>query len=169
MTAQVETETRMLFAFDDRASDPWCPADDGLMGGRSRSRFVFGEGVATFAGVVSLEADGGFCSVRSPDLATGFGGGAGVSLLVRGDGKAYTFCLHTRALMPGMSYRCRFTPPAGEWAEVVLPFDQFVLMRFGFRVGVEPVNPAHVRGVSLMIADKQEGPFALEVARIATC
>jgi len=31
------------------------------------------------------------------------------------------------------------------------------------------VNPAHVRGVSLMIADKQEGPFALEVARIATC
>ena len=169
MTAQLEAETRLLFAFDTPTAKLWCPTDDDVMGGRSRSRFVLANNTATFAGVVSLEADGGFCSVRSPDIATGFGGCAGVSMLARGDGKTYTFCLHTRALMPGMSYRCRFTPPAGEWAEVILPFDQFVLTRFGFRVGVEPVNPDHVCGVSLMIADKQEGPFDLEIARIITC
>ena len=167
MTAPVDTETLVLFAFEGRSAAPWCPADDGVMGGRSRSQFAVGHGTAAFTGVVSFENNGGFCSVRSPDFAVGLGGYRGVSLLARGDGKTYTLCLHTRALMPGMSYRCKFTPPAGEWAELSLPFDQFVLMRFGFRVGVEPVNPDHVRGASLMIADQQGGPFALELAHLA--
>jgi len=168
MTAQVETETQPLFAFDGLPFAPWCPTDDGVMGGRSRSQFApTAAGTAAFTGVVSFENNGGFCSVRSPDFAVGRGRYSGVSLLARGDGKTYTLCLHTQALMPGMSYRCKFTPPIGEWVELLLPFDDFVLMRFGYRVGVEPVNPDHVRAVSLMIADKQDGPFALELARVA--
>jgi NADH dehydrogenase [ubiquinone] 1 alpha subcomplex assembly factor 1 len=167
MTAQAATQTRAVFAFDRPPFASWCSLDDGVMGGRSRSTLTVAPGTATFSGFVSFENNGGFCSVRSPDFAAGWAGYQGVALLARGDGKTYTFCLHTRALMPGMSYRCRFTPPAGEWADLHLPFDDFVLMRFGFRVGVEPVNPDHVRGVSLMIADKQDGPFALDLGRIA--
>lgn len=166
-------EERVLFAFGagDTAEGlplaPWYPVDDGVMGGRSRSRFALAAGTGLFSGVLSLENNGGFCSVRSPDFAAGWGNSQGVTLRVRGDGKTYTLCLHTRALPPGTSYRCRFTPSAGEWAEVALPFDRFVLMRLGHRIGVEPVNPNHVRGVSLLIADKQEGPFALELARLS--
>lgn len=160
---------QVVFAFDD-VSDaaPWSAVDDTVMGGRSRSRFtVTSAGTGLFDGVVSLADGGGFCSVRSPDFTVGWGGSHGVSLRVLGDGKAYTLCLHTRALPTGTSYRCRFAPPAGEWADVSLAFDRFVLTRLGHRIGVEPVNPDLVRGVSLMIADKQEGPFALELARLA--
>jgi monofunctional biosynthetic peptidoglycan transglycosylase len=157
-----------VFTFDGTPGAAWAAVDDGVMGGRSRSQFTAtADGTALFSGTVSFENNGGFCSARSPDLPRGWGGCRAVHLRVRGDGKTYTLCLHTRGLMSGSSYRCRFTPPAGEWADVELRLERFVLMRFGYRVGVEPVNPAHVSGVSLMISDKQEGAFALEVARIA--
>lgn len=167
MTAPAESATSVAVAPEGLLSAPWIAVDDGVMGGRSRSRLAIDGGTALFTGTISLENGGGFCSVRSPDFADGWGEYCGVSLRVRGDGKTYTLCLHTRALMPGTSYRCRFDPPSGEWADFLLPFDRFVLMRFGYRVGVEPVNPAHIRSVSLMIADRQDGPFTLELAHLA--
>ncbi|MEO2089192.1 MAG: CIA30 family protein [Gemmataceae bacterium] len=146
---------------------PWQPADDGLMGGVSHSAFVrTADGHAAFRGVVSLENNGGFCSVRSPDLPARLTGGDAIALRVRGDGRTYTLCLHTRTLLPGTSYRCRFTPPAGEWVREVLPFAEFVLMRFGQRAGVSPVDPAAVTALSLLVSDRQEGPFTLEVAEV---
>jgi len=54
MTAQVETETQPLFAFDGLPFAPWCPTDDGVMGGRSRSQFApTAAGTAAFTGVGS--------------------------------------------------------------------------------------------------------------------
>ena len=166
MTGRVATAEELAFDFDAPFAS-WSSADDGVMGGRSRSQFTAIPCGGRFTGVVSLANGGGFCSVRSPDFAEGWAGFDAVSLLVRGDGRTFTFCLHTRGLMPGMSYRRRFTPQAGEWAEITLPLEEFVLMRFGFRVGVAPVNPDHIRAVSLMVADAQEGPFTLDVKRIA--
>jgi monofunctional biosynthetic peptidoglycan transglycosylase len=145
----------------------WTPSDDGVMGGRSRSELVVSNGgAACFTGTVSLENNGGFCSIRSPDLTGGLGGFEGVGVHARGDGKTYTLCLHTRGLLPGTSYRSRFTPPRGQWVRVALPFSDFVLMRYGFRAGVSPVNPAHITAISLLIGDKQEGAFALEVSDV---
>ena len=48
-----------------------------------------------------------------------------------------------------------------------LLFEDFVLMRFGQRVGVQPIQPERIRSMSLMIADRQEGAFALEVGSIS--
>ena len=65
---------------DFRAGAPaWPSIDDVVMGGRSHSEMVIEDGVAAFRGVVSLENNGGFASVRSNpadhDLAglTGWG------------------------------------------------------------------------------------------------
>jgi monofunctional biosynthetic peptidoglycan transglycosylase len=124
------------------------------------------DGTACFTGHVSLENNGGFCSVRSPDRIGQFRGQRAIGLHVRSDGKTYTVCLHTKTLLAGTSYRCRFTPPAGCWERVVLPFERFVLMRFGNRVGVSPVAPEAITGVSLMISDRQEGPFALDLTEV---
>lgn len=146
---------------------PWQPADDGLMGGVSCSSFArTADGHAAFRGCVSLENNGGFCSVRSPDLPERLAAQEAIALRVRGDGRTYSLCLHTRTLLPGTSYRCRFAPPAGEWVRVVLPFANFVLMRFGQRAGVSPVDPAAVTAMSLMVSDRQEGAFVLEVAEV---
>jgi hypothetical protein len=58
------------------------------MGGVSHSRLRHdAAGHAVFEGVVSLENNGGFASVRSRPLDLGVPGAANYSLEVRGDGK----------------------------------------------------------------------------------
>ncbi|MCU0702575.1 MAG: CIA30 family protein [Fimbriiglobus sp.] len=157
----------VLFRFDPATPfAPWTAIDDPTMGGRSRSALVPTDGgAACFTGVVSLENSGGFCSVRSPDFAP-VSGAEVLALRVRGDGKAYKVCLHTRYMQPGTSYRAGFNTRPGEWLEIHLPLTEFVLMRFGARAGVLPVDPARVTAISLLIADRQEGPFALELTYI---
>lgn len=157
-----------LFSFNaGKLFVPWATTDDGVMGGASCSRFVFcPDGFARFTGVVSLENNGGFCSVRSPQLPAAVPDWDAVCVRVRGDGKEYAVGLHTPYQSPGTAYRCRFTPPAGTWADVLLPLDRFVLMRFGTRVGVMPAVPEQIRGVSFLISDKQEGAFTLDVSAV---
>jgi len=166
LTELRETAIQTLFGSSTPWND-WEPADDGLMGGISLSRFVAEDDLeGIFLGNVSLERQGGFASVRSPEFRIAPPHTHGLRLRVRGDGHIFTACLHTPGLQPGISYRCRFHPPAYEWQTIDLPFKNFVLMRFGQRVGVSPVNPERIRSMSLMIADRQEGAFALEVGSI---
>jgi len=145
----------------------WEAADDGLMGGISQSRFLVDhDGTGVFVGNLSLENQGGFASVRSPQMGIRLPRASGLRFHVRGDGHFYTACLHTQGLQPGTSYRCRFQPVAYEWQTIGLAFDEFVLMRYGQRVGISPVKPERICGLSLMISDRQEGAFALEVASV---
>jgi NADH dehydrogenase [ubiquinone] 1 alpha subcomplex assembly factor 1 len=142
----------------------WFAVDDSVMGGISQSRWENGDSAPPrFTGYVSLERNGGFASVRSPQLPISFAGFSGLRIRVRGDGQTYSLCLHSAGLLPGTSYRCRFETIAGEWQTVELPFEDFVLMRFGQRVGVSPVKPERITALSFMISDKQEGAFTLEV------
>jgi NADH dehydrogenase [ubiquinone] 1 alpha subcomplex assembly factor 1 len=159
--------TAVLFRFDPATQFvPWTAADDPTMGGLSRSALVPTDGgTACFTGVVSLANGGGFCSVRSPEF-TPVPDAVAVALRVRGDGKTYKLCLHTRYMQPGTSYRASFDTRPNEWIDVHLPLADFVLMRFGSRAGVSPADPARVTAVSLLISDRQEGPFALEVAHV---
>lgn len=161
------TAAAVLFRFDPATPfAPWTVIDDPTMGGRSRSQFVPTDGgTACFTGVVSLENGGGFCSVRSPEFSPA-AAATGVQLRVRGDGRTYKVCLHTRHMLPGTSYRATFEPRPGEWEDVRIPLSEFVLMRFGARAGVTPVDPARVTALSLLIADRQDGPFALELAHV---
>lgn len=157
----------VLFRFEPtQPFVPWAVIDDPTMGGRSSSAFIPADsGAACFTGRVSLENGGGFCSVRSPDFSPVTDADA-VVLRVRGDGKTYKLCLHTRYMQPGTSYRATFDTRPGEWTDILIPLDEFVLMRFGARAGVSPVDPARVTAISLLIADRQDGPFALEVAHV---
>lgn len=157
----------MLFRFDPtQPFVPWAVIDDPTMGGRSQSAFIPTDGGAgCFTGTVSLENGGGFCSVRSPDFAPVTDADA-VALRVRGDGKTYKVCLHTKYMQPGTSYRATFDTRPGEWTDVLIPLCDFVLMRFGARAGVNPVDPARITAISFLIADRQDGPFTLEVGYV---
>ena len=80
-----------LFRFEDPSSvADWSPIDDRVMGGVSRSRLRHDAARhAVFEGLVSLDHNGGFASVRSRPLALGAPGAAWYVLEVRGDGKGY--------------------------------------------------------------------------------
>lgn len=72
----------LIHRFDTPASTQnWQPINDGVMGGISSSQIRFDlAGHAVFEGVVSLENNGGFASVRASQLD--FGGSDTVAYLL---------------------------------------------------------------------------------------
>lgn len=156
-------EETMLFDFGPTA-EPWPNIDDPVMGGRSRSRMRIADGIAVFEGVVSLENNGGFASLRSRPARHDLQGADGIVFRVRGDGKTYGVRLRTVVTFDGVSYQTKLTTQAGHWIEVRLPFRTF---KPGFRGrqvrGYPALDPGEIRSFGLIISDKQEGPFRLEI------
>jgi len=147
----------------------WRAIDDRIMGGCSLSRpeFVDGGGLR-FRGVVSLDNGGGFASIRSPEADYVLGGFAGVRLRVRGDGQHYKLGLRTDRFFDGISYQAAFSAPAEAWEEIDLPFVAFLPTHHGRRLTtVAPLDPARIQSFSLFIAERQAGPFHLEIAWLA--
>ena len=142
------------------------PVDDRVMGGRSVSRFrVTRGGTGVFEGVVSLENGGGFASVRAGIDNVDLGGASGVRIRARGDGARYRLTLRNDRRLSGVNYFHDFAPPSDDWAEITLPFEGF---RASLRGRTPPdaprLDPRRIRQLGFMIADRQEGPFRLEVA-----
>jgi monofunctional biosynthetic peptidoglycan transglycosylase len=162
-------EATMVKIMDFSAgSVPWRNIDDRVMGGVSSSRMVIADGVAIFSGVVSLERNGGFASVRSTPGQHDLGDFDGLVLRVLGDGNRYSVRVRTEDSFDGVSYQAKIEPAAGEWQEVFVPFDRFQPVYRGRLVaGYRALDPAAIRSFGLLIADKQSGPFRLEIEWIA--
>lgn len=158
-----------LFRFDSIAAvASWSAIDDRVMGGISSSHLRFDEGGwAVFEGHVSLERNGGFASVRSRPCAFQRAGVSAFWLEVKGDGKRYKLNLRTDDAFDGVNYQAIFVPPAGQWLDIELPLAAFQATFRGRSVSAaEPLNPAHLRQVGLMIAERQSGPFSLALRAI---
>jgi hypothetical protein len=86
-----------LFRFDEASSvQNWTAIDDRVMGGISRSRLRHeASGCAVFEGVLSLERNGGFASVRSAAGPLGVAGAQACVIEVRGDGHRFKLNLFT--------------------------------------------------------------------------
>lgn len=161
---------RLLFDFHDAdASTLWSSIDDAVMGGISCSRLACSvDGHALFEGDVSLANGGGFASVRCRPLPLGQAGATACVIEVMGDGRRYKLNLRTDDTFDGVNYQLRFDPPAGEWARITLPLADFAPSWRGRPVpGAPALDPARLRQVGLMIADRQAGPFRLAIRSIA--
>ncbi len=157
---------RTLFDFEPGSdSSRWVAVNDGVMGGRSRGGPEIVAGTLRFAGVLSLENNGGFSSVRTVGRDFDLTGAAAVALRVRGDGRSYQLRLATDARFRGItiSYGADFATTAGEWTEVRVPLADLRPSAHGFALMGPPFDPAQVREFGLLIGDKREGAFALEV------
>lgn len=150
------------------ASIPWAPVDDVVMGGRSASTaHVTAERTLLFAGVVSFENNGGFASIRSADGPFDLGRGAGICVRVRGDGKRYKLSLAPRDGFDALRYQAVFDTTAGVWQDIPLAFPAFEPRFRGRRVpDAPPLDPAQVAHLGFVIADRQGGPFRLEIDRL---
>ncbi len=168
MKADAASET-ILFDFQTVTnSTAWQVVNDDVMGGVSTSRFqVLTKDGAVFSGMVSLENNGGFASVRSSPVRQDLSGTDAFVLRLRGDGRRYKFTVRTETGFNAPNYQAEFTTKRGEWEEHRLPFRDFV-PTFRGRVLTEmpALDPARVTSVGFLISDQQEGPFKLEVAWI---
>ena len=160
----------LLFDFRDPAAvTDWAAIDDRVMGGISRSRLRHDpQGHAIFEGEVSLERNGGFASVRSSPGARGKPGAAACVIEVRGRGKQFKLSLLTDDGFDSLNYQTGFTPTGSTWQTLPLPLAAFRATFRGREVlGAPALDPARIRQVGLMIAERQAGPFALDLRRIS--
>lgn len=157
--------TESLFQFTSADSvSAWSAIDDRVMGGVSRSRMRFDAGgFAVFEGVMSMEQNGGFASVRARVAAPLALKVAAYVLDVRGDGKRYKLNLRVPGRFEAVSYQASFETKAEAWATVRIPVDTFEATFRGRKVQAPPLDATQVREVGLMIADRQDGAFALQV------
>ena len=143
----------------------WRVVNDTVMGGVSQSR-VETSATVTFAGELSLEQNGGFASMRAQLPAGAFTDATALRLALRGDGRTYTLTLR-RADVPlrAGSYRLSMATEVGA-SELVIPLSAFRPASFGRPVMGAPALDSgldQVDTIGVMLADKQPGPFELEL------
>jgi monofunctional biosynthetic peptidoglycan transglycosylase len=145
--------------------DLWEIINDAVMGGVSSSRISIVENKASLCtGDVSLENYSGFASMRTRPRELALSGYNGLMVNVKGDGKNYRLRLRTNGEYEGIAYQAHFSTEGDKWNTARLPFESFTPVYRGRVVSDAPqLDLSAVRRIGIMIADKQEGPFRLEI------
>jgi len=161
--------TKIVIDFKDaKEVRLWSAINDDVMGGLSEGKASITEdGYLLFSGNLSLENNGGFSSIRMIPPEIDFGVYKGARIRVKGDGRSYQFRLRTSRRFDGAAYKSEFHTIPEKWIEIDLYFDSFLpVYRGKILKNAEPLDPAEIRQIGLLIADKSEGSFELFVDRI---
>lgn len=159
-------QTQTIFDFSNEAAvEAWSPLNDVVMGGRSSSKVLDGGGFLRFEGDVSLENGGGFASMRC-DVELDLADRSGLLVRARGDGKTYKLGLYDETGARRIAHRFGFEA-SHEWQDIYVRFDQLNPEFRGRDVlDASPLDASNVRGISVLIADKQAGAFEIELESI---
>jgi len=158
---------RTLFDFSEAATARrWHPLNDRVMGGISLGALEATEEGARFFGEVSFERNGGFASVRASVAPIDLSAAEGLELVVRGDGKRYKVNFHSQADPSSLLHRASFETANGDWEKARVRFDEFVPTVRGRAVRVQSAGRAAIDSFGLMISDRQDGVFCLELKSI---
>jgi monofunctional biosynthetic peptidoglycan transglycosylase len=163
------TPAMTLFDFSATADEPaWISVNDGVMGGVSRGGAKLIDGSLHFRGVLSLENNGGFSSIRSGGPTRDLSAAKVIVLRVKGDGRTYRLQLATNAEFrrSRISYQAEFPTKAGEWTEVAVPLAALVPQFRGQKLSGPPLDRTRIEEIGLSLADGNPGAFALEIAWI---
>ncbi|MFZ9398354.1 MAG: CIA30 family protein [Ilumatobacteraceae bacterium] len=158
-------EPTVLVDFPDADSVAgWSIQNDTVMGGVSNSRTEWADGQMIFAGDLSLDNNGGFCSLRSAvsaDLGSLAAGSTALTLTATGDDQTYVVQVRTDRDL----FIQRVEIAAGNEETYVLPFAAFTATDFMLDAitPLEPLDPADIIQIAVYILDKQEGPFRLAI------
>jgi len=159
-------DERLIFDFNNTdATDYWRIVNDGVMGGLSKSEIIFSENkTAIFKGIISLENNGGFASVRTISRPYELHGYDGIRLRVKGDGKQYQFRIRTNDEVDGISYRCQFETKNNSWIIIEIPFNQCEpVFRGRVLQDVKLILADDIQQIGFLIANKQAETFQLEI------
>lgn len=150
-----------LFDFTTRPS--WYTVDDNVMGGVSSSEAKIIDENLSFSGMMSLENNGGFSSVRSEWIPIDLSDYDGILLRVLGDGKTYRLRIRSAETGPNISYNASFETTPDSWEIFYFPFADMVPTYFGTVVDVGKLDTSRISSFGFMLSDKQPGEFELIV------
>lgn len=152
-----------IFAFEQREPG-WYTVDDRVMGGISSSVVeITDSGSLSFSGVMSLENNGGFSSVRSEWYPIDLTGADGMLLRVMGDGKMYRLRIYSETTGNNIAYNAAFETTPEQWKLVYIPFSSMVPTYFGYVMDMQKLDTSNISSFGFMLSDKQPGEFILQV------
>ena len=167
MGIQIQIPNRLVIDFRDPAQVlGWTPVNDRVMGGVSTSQVLSTADGMAFSGLVSLDNNGGFASIRTLPCEYGLAGAISLVLRVRGDGKTYKVGIRTDDAFDGVQHQARFATQSGEWQDIRFPMTDFQPTFRGRTAQAPTLDPARIRVFGLLIADRKAGPFRLVVESI---
>lgn len=155
-----------LFDFSGSAAEPgWTAVNDGVMGGVSRGGAKLVDGSLHFRGILSLDNNGGFSSIRSGGPRRDLSAAQVIVLRVKGDGRRYRLQLATDAQYrrSRISYQAEFPTQVGTWLEVRVPLATLVPMFRGQTLSGPKLDRSRIEEVGVSLADGNPGAFALEI------
>ncbi|MCL1149376.1 CIA30 family protein [Shewanella ulleungensis] len=167
--AYAASEDNMLFRFaDEDHFERWQINNDTVMGGVSQSQIKQNQQQGLlFTGNVSLDNNGGFASTESRfthQISTA----STLTIAVKGDGKVYQLRLKTPQLSYGEAYVANFTTQADTLTEHTFTATNFTVSFRGRVINNAPtLNLLEIERIGFLVAQKQQGPFAIELTSIA--
>ena len=148
----------MDFSNPSTLRDSWI-VNDGVMGGVSQSSLRQDEDGMFFEGMVSLENNGGFASMRS---SVRFPQGTQlIELIAKGDGKRYKLVLRTE-LAPRVTYEADFIA-LPTWQTYRFNLSQFKSTFRGRDVNAPALSFSDVIDFGILISNNQAGSFAIQL------
>lgn len=156
----------ILYDFNTvETSGKWYAVNDNVMGGISDSNIKLNKnGTATFTGMVSLENNGGFASIRFP-LNEGLEENLkGVILRLKGDGNIYNIRFRTNNNFDGYAYESKIQTKKDSWEEFRIPFKNFKPTFRGYTLNNKPMlESQNIVQIGILIAEKQSGEFSIDM------
>ena len=148
----------MDFSNPNTLRDSWI-VNDGVMGGVSQSSLRQDVDGMFFEGLVSLENNGGFASMRS---SVRFPQGTQlIELIAKGDGKRYKLVLRTE-LAPRVTYVADFIA-LPTWQTYRFNLSQFKSTFRGRDVNAPTLSFSNVIDFGILISNNQAGSFAIQL------
>ena len=152
----------MIEDFSEKSLLNWNIVNDTVMGGRSQARMSVRDNKAEFVGFLSLANNGGFSSVRAYYPNDLFDINS-IVLRVRGDGRKYSFRVRTDN-NSWVSYTQSFDTKKDTWQEVMLDIKDFYPTYRGYSLrNIPKLSDSIIREIGIMISDKIEGNFKIDV------
>lgn len=142
----------------------WRIVNDDVMGGRSTSSAYLTENTLYFEGEVSLQNNGGFASIRSPYQTQDLSRYTEVIIRARGTSRDFALSFDTSRAWYRPNYKFNFTPDQ-QWREYRLKLADLPQYQIGKPTGrtIDGSKLSSVKRLGIILFDKLEGPFWLEV------
>jgi len=148
--------------------DNWVIVNDTVMGGRSNARLDIDDSFLSFSGILSLENNGGFASIRRVGNGKSWLSNKSIQIQVKGDGREYQLRFRTNQSVDGVNYVASFKTKSGEASVYQFNQSDFVPQYRGRIVRDAPVlDFANIEQVGFLLADGNPGEFKLLVERIS--
>ncbi|MEM6644794.1 MAG: CIA30 family protein [Bacteroidota bacterium] len=143
----------------------WFIVNDGVMGGLSEGDAVLQDDALYFAGEVSLENNGGFSSVRSPNGTIDLSDATEMTIRYKTNSyqSALTFSVSDQFWIP--NYRVTLAATDGEWTVINVPLRDVKQYRVGTPTGqrLTPEAQADIIRTGFITNEKRAGMFELTV------